>query len=137
MDDEVMAEGELYRLQECANLALEQFRSADKFISSVIEEEGFAPVAKKMAEVIRKNCGNEASGTFTINKQQLIACYSQMRKVYFHEALEQLVAKNVVQISLDHEGNICFDAASETWRKLIGLDLNRTEKGGTSEPQKP
>jgi hypothetical protein len=137
MDDDVAAEGELYRLQECVDLALTQFRASDKFIDSVIAEEGFNPVAKKMAEVIRKNCGNEASGTFTITRQQLYECYSQMRKVYFNETLERLVSKDLVKVSLDQEGNICFDADSKTWRKLIGIDLNHGEKGGGSESKKP
>ena len=137
MDEDVAAEGDLYRLQECADVALTQFQAEDKFIDSVIAEQGFNPVAKKMAEVIRKNCGNEASGTFTITRQQLYDCYSQMRKVYFNETLERLVSKDLVKVSLDREGNICFDADSATWRKLIGLDLNKREKGEKGESQKP
>lgn len=87
-------------------------------------------MAKKMAEVIRQRCGNEAAGTFIITKPQLFDCYRQMRKAYFDETLEKLVSQNVVQVSLDRDGNICFDAANETWRKLIGLDINQREKEG-------
>jgi hypothetical protein len=129
-DEDVTAEGELYRLQECVDLALEQFQVSDTFIDSVIAEEGFAPVSRKMAEVIRRVCGNEASGTFTITKQQLHDCYNQMRKGYFNETLEKLISKNMVQVSLDREGNICFDADSVTWRKLIGLDVNQRGNEG-------
>ncbi len=131
--DDIAAEGELYRLQEYANLTLTQFQAADKFISSVIAEQGFGQVAKKMADVIRLNCGNEAAGTFTITRQQLLECYNEMRKIYFNETLERLVYQNMVKLSLDREGNVCFDLVDAPWSEL----LKHKQKGGKGEPKEP
>jgi hypothetical protein len=122
------AEGELYRLQECAVLAIQHCRKLDWFIDLIVKLKGVGPVSKTLTDIIREKCGNENSGTFTITTEQLDLALVALRKFYFSQTFELLLASDKFRLSLDREGQICFELIQP--RK-------DGEKGGGREPEKP
>ncbi len=122
MEDEGYAvEGDIYRLQECAESAMGDFARADTFISEVIKEKGLKQTAERLASIMRRRCGNEANQTFTITMRQLEESMIELRKNLLSETIEALVKKGLLDVSVDKGGNLCFEAPK-------GGGVNESEK---------
>jgi hypothetical protein len=104
----VEAEGELYRIRECAEYAVDSLSKHDDFLSACLQNHGRDAVIDRLEKIMREKLGDESSGTFKLNPNGLRDSVNECRKYFFDLTLQEMLVKDMLEVSLDKEGQLCF-----------------------------
>lgn len=107
--EDLVAEGDVYQLRECAIIAVDQFAALDEFLSLVVEEEGRDAVADRLAAIMKRHCANESNQTFRMTTSQLGSCLKELRTNYYGESIESLVRKGFLRPTVGRDGEVYFE----------------------------
>jgi len=106
---EAEAEGELYRIREVAEDTLDVISPMDSFLAGCIKEHGRDTVVNRLAAIMRRVLGNEASGMFKLTEDGIQKSITECRKYFLDQDLIDMIQQGKIDVSLDRDGQMCFN----------------------------